>query len=141
MQDSLERARKQADEARRGAEAQRRKLEADLRTAQRKPASGRAHDIWRTRSAQVLDGQPYAGAAQAPAGSHAGELPAAVAVEAPQSARHSAAGSLLPVRRRSDTDSSASYRDYGSQRQRGSGAEAASLTSYQKRLAEIRANR
>lgn len=70
MQAALERSRKQADEARRVADSTRRQLEADLRAANRKPASGRAHDLWRRRSNKALEGEDdTAPPARSPAGS------------------------------------------------------------------------
>ena len=112
MQAAAERARKQADEARRHAEAQRRRLEADLRAAQRTPASGHAHDLWRSRSARALehDGDAASGAK---------------ARLAPASARGGAHGS--------DATSASGERQPFSA--------AGELSSYQKRLAEIRAKR
>jgi hypothetical protein len=57
--------------------------------------------------------------------------------------QRSFAGSLQGSRRRSDASSLQSYRGEGTQQQRvsGTGVHSATLSSYQQRLAEIRAKR
>lgn len=143
MQAMAERVRRQADEARRTADAQRRQLEADLRAANRRSSSGvvappvhtTAADLWRSRSQQLLaapslDERPRQPAGHVQPAGHAGEM-------------RNGSSKAAPRRETGTTDSSiieVGYRRSASYHGGGKGGEAP-LSSYQKRLAEIRAKR
>lgn len=111
MQAASDRARKQAEDARRQAANQKKQLEADLRAANRKPASGRASENWRRQSERALD-------------VHADPVPSK-----PRSATASLQGGK--------PESSTSNSDNAFLESRAGDSLA---SSYQKRLAEIRAN-
>ena len=150
VQASLERARRQAEDARRAADLQRRQLEADLRAAGRKPASGHAHAICRSRSQQLFaagDGQAEAEAAQQPPPQPV-YAPAGSMRERPTSLAGILRETQMAERRTTETGSSswhvsrpASQRGMSGRHTGNEAVADAPLSSYQKRLAEIRAKR
>ena len=142
MQNVAERVRKQADDAKRTADAQRRQLEADLRAANRRSNSGAmaapmhasAADLWRSRSQQLL---------AAPSLDERTRQPSRHAQHAALPGPSQGAKSTQQHRETGTTDSSiieVGYRRSASYHGGGKAGDAP-LSSYQKRLAEIRAKR